>query len=125
VEALMAGVIGVLIAGGVFLLLRARTFPIILGLLLLGYATNLFLLATGRLGAAAPPIITPGSTQHADPLPQALILTSIVISFGMVAFVVVLALRNAIAADAGETSIAGKTHDGASGDERLERSGPT
>lgn len=124
-EALMAGVIGVLIAGGVFLLLRARTFPIILGLLLLGYAVNLFLLATGRLGADAPPIITPGATHHADPLPQALILTSIVISFGMVAFVVVLALRNAIASDAGEKSGAGEADDGTSGDERLERSGST
>jgi multicomponent K+:H+ antiporter subunit C len=96
-EALMATGIGVLTACGVYLLLRARTYPVILGIMLLGYAVNLFLLAMGRIRVTAPPFITPGVEAYADPLPQALVLTAIVIGFGMAAFVVVLALRAQIA----------------------------
>jgi multicomponent K+:H+ antiporter subunit C len=97
-EALMATAIGVLTACGVYLLLRARTYPVILGIMLLGYAVNLFLLAMGRIRVAAPPIILGGMENYADPLPQALVLTAIVIGFGMAAFIVVLALRAQIAA---------------------------
>jgi len=89
----MAGAVGALVGCGVYLLLRARTYPVILGLMLLGYAVNLFLLAMGRLRVATPPIIAPGARSYADPLPQALVLTAIVIGFGMAAFLVVLALR--------------------------------
>jgi len=92
-EALIALVIGVLTACGVYLSLRARTFPVVLGLTLMSYAVNLFLFVTGRLMIGAPPIIQGGRTEYADPLPQALVLTAIVISFGMTAFVVILALR--------------------------------
>ncbi|ESQ16452.1 MAG TPA: Na+/H+ antiporter subunit C [Chromatiaceae bacterium] len=92
-EALIASTIGLLSACGVYLLLRARTFPVVLGLTLLSYAVNLFLFAMGRLSIGIPAIIEPGRTQMADPLPQALVLTAIVIGFGMTAFVVVLALR--------------------------------
>jgi multicomponent K+:H+ antiporter subunit C len=92
-EALITLVIAVLTACGVYLSLRARTFPVVLGLTLLSYAVNLFLFITGRLILAAPPIIQAGRTVYADPLPQALVLTAIVISFGMTAFVVILALR--------------------------------
>ncbi len=92
-EALIALVIAVLTACGVYLSLRARTFPVVLGLTLLSYAVNLFLFVTGRLVIGAPPIIEAGRSSFADPLPQALVLTAIVISFGMTAFVVILALR--------------------------------
>jgi multicomponent K+:H+ antiporter subunit C len=98
VEALTAAAIGVLTACGVYLLLRARTYPVILGIMLLGYAVNLFLVAMGRLKTDRPPIIQPDVTSYADPLPQALVLTAIVIGFGMAAFVVVLALRARVAA---------------------------
>jgi multicomponent K+:H+ antiporter subunit C len=95
-EALTASGIGVLVACGVYLLLRARTYPVILGIMLLGYAVNLFLVAMGRFGGA-PPIITYDVDRYTDPLPQALVLTAIVIGFGMAAFIVVLALRARIA----------------------------
>lgn len=91
--ALIATVIGLLVACAIYLLLRARTFAVILGLTLLSYAVNLFLLAMGRLTTQQPPLILPDQTHYADPLPQALVLTAIVIGFGMTAFVVVLALR--------------------------------
>lgn len=92
-EALIAIAVGVMTSCGVYLLLRARTFPVVLGLTLLSYAVNLFLFAMGRLTVGAPAIIEPGRVIYADPLPQALVLTAIVIGFGMTAFVVVLALR--------------------------------
>jgi multicomponent K+:H+ antiporter subunit C len=79
-------------ATGVYLVLRARTFPVVLGLSFMTYATNVFLFASGRLAIDRPPIIQPDSTSYTDPLPQALVLTAIVISFGMTALVVVLAL---------------------------------
>lgn len=91
-EGMIALSIGLLVACGVYLLLRARTFPMILGLTLLSYGVNLFLFAMGRLKFGAPPLIGYGE-RYADPLPQALVLTAIVIGFGMTAFVVVLALR--------------------------------
>lgn len=92
-EPVMAAVIGTLVSCAVFLLLRARTFPVILGLTMLSYAVNLFLVSMGRLQGGAPPIIMEGTELYVDPLPQALVLTAIVIGFGMTAFVVVLALR--------------------------------
>jgi multicomponent K+:H+ antiporter subunit C len=92
-EALMASGIGVLTACGIFLLLRARTFPVVVGLTLLSYAVNLFLFATGRLETHRPPLVLPGASEFTDPLPQALVLTAIVIGFAMTAFVVILSLR--------------------------------
>ncbi len=92
-EVLVAVMVGALVAAGVYLLLRARTFPVILGIALLSYAANLFLFVMGRLATGMPPIITPEATGYADPLPQAMVLTAIVIGFGMIAFVMVLALR--------------------------------
>ncbi|MBN2691049.1 MAG: Na+/H+ antiporter subunit C [Burkholderiaceae bacterium] len=91
-NAFLALLIGVLTAGGVFLLLRAQTFVVILGLTLLSYAVNLFLFVMGRLVIGAPPIAG-GGAATADPLPQALVLTAIVISFAMTAFVIALALK--------------------------------
>jgi multicomponent K+:H+ antiporter subunit C len=91
-EILVAIAIGWLFACGVFLLLRARTFAVVLGLTLLSYGVNLFLFASGRLMTNAPPIIGNGAA-YTDPLPQALILTAIVIGFGMTAYTLALALR--------------------------------
>jgi multicomponent K+:H+ antiporter subunit C len=91
-EALAALTLAVLVTCGVYLVLRARTFPVVLGLSLLSYAVNLFLFFTGRLVTGAPPLAGT-ATPVADPIPQALVLTAIVIGFGMTAFVVILALR--------------------------------
>ena len=91
-EALIALAIGVLTGCGVYLVLRAHTFPVVLGLTLLSYAVNLFLFATGRLVIGLPPVIGTAAT-YADPLPQALVLTAIVIGFAMTAFVIMLSLR--------------------------------
>jgi multicomponent K+:H+ antiporter subunit C len=93
VEFLVASSIGILTAAGVYLSLRGHSFPVIVGLVLLSYAVNLFLFAMGRLAIDRPPIISPAAAGYADPLPQALVLTAIVISFGMTALIVVLALR--------------------------------
>ncbi len=92
-EWLIAAVIGTLTASGVFLTLRARTFPVVLGLTLLAYGVNLFLFAMGRLTIGQPSIIDPNAIGYSDPLPQALVLTAIVIAFGMTAFLIVLALK--------------------------------
>ncbi|MDO9206218.1 MAG: Na+/H+ antiporter subunit C [Methylotenera sp.] len=92
-EALIAIMIGVLTACGVYLSLRNRTFPVVLGLTFLSYAVNLFLFVMGRLVIGQPPVITGSSSAYADPIPQALVLTAIVISFAMTAFVIVLALK--------------------------------
>jgi multicomponent K+:H+ antiporter subunit C len=91
-ELLLAIAIGVLVAGGLYLVLRAQTFSVVLGLVLLSYATNLFLFASGGLARNRPALIAAGPP-YTDPLPQALVLTAIVIGFAMTAFVVVLALR--------------------------------
>jgi multicomponent K+:H+ antiporter subunit C len=91
-EFLVASGIGVVTAAGVYLLLRGRTFPVVLGLSLLGYAVNVFIFAMGRLWTGAAPILTDGP-DVADPLPQALVLTAIVIGFATTGFVVELALR--------------------------------
>lgn len=93
-EFLVASAIGVLVAGGIYLALRGRTFQVVLGLTLFSYAVNLFLFASGRLTVNRPPIWSKAVTEYADPLPQALVLTAIVITFGMTAFIVVLALRS-------------------------------
>lgn len=92
-EYLVASAIGGLTAAALYLVLQARSFPVIIGLTFLSYAVNLFLFAMGRLVVNRPPIIAPGVQGYADPLPQALVLTAIVISFGMTALIVVLALR--------------------------------
>ena len=91
-ELLVASAIGILTAAGLYLTLRMRTFPVILGISLLTYAVNVFLFAAGRLTVGAPPILRDGVEVYADPLPQALVLTAIVISFAMTAVVVMIAL---------------------------------
>ncbi len=90
-ELLVASAIGLLTSVGIYLMLRLRTFPVILGLTFLSYAVNIFIFAAGRLAVNQPPIIAKGAT-YADPLPQALVLTAIVISFGMTAVIVIMSL---------------------------------
>jgi multicomponent K+:H+ antiporter subunit C len=94
---LLAIALGALTAGGIYLMLRPRTFDLVLGLTLLSYAVNLFIFFTGRLAVGLPPLIesarAPTLAQYADPLPQALVLTAIVISFAMTAVLLVIALR--------------------------------
>lgn len=95
-EALVAIAVGALAGCGVYLMLRARTFPVILGLTLLSYAVNLFLMSSGRLTVGRWPILAYGQVDPADypdPLPQALVLTAIVIGFGLTVFALVLLLR--------------------------------
>lgn len=97
-ELALASAIGVLAAIGIYLLLRARSFDVILGLTFLSYATNLLIFAGGRLREGAAPVlregIAPTLAEHTDPLPQALVLTAIVIAFAMTAISLVLAMRS-------------------------------
>jgi len=94
---LLAIGIGVLTGAGIWLMLRSRTFDLILGLTLLSYAVNLFIFSMGRLRMNAAPIVdaarAPTLAAYADPLPQALVLTAIVIGFAMTALLLVIALR--------------------------------
>ena len=93
-EVLVASAIGVLTAAGIYMILRLRTFPVVVGMSLLSYAVNVFLFATGRIAVNMPPVLDPyGDASYTDPLPQALVLTAIVISFAMTAFVIMLALK--------------------------------
>lgn len=91
---LMAIVIGALFTGGLYMMLRRSLVRIIIGLLLLSNAINLMIFTAGGLVPGRPPLIPLDAQQitppHADPLPQALVLTAIVISFGVTAFAVVL-----------------------------------
>lgn len=92
-EFLVASAVGVLAASGIYLILRGRTFSVVLGLAMVGYAVNVFLFSMGRLMVNMPAVITDQAVGYTDPLPQALVLTAIVIGFGMTAVVVVMALR--------------------------------
>ncbi|MFV0492761.1 MAG: Na+/H+ antiporter subunit C [Pseudorhodobacter sp.] len=91
-EILVASAIGMMTAAGVYMILRLRTFPVIIGLGMLSYAVNVFIFASGRLAIGVPPILRDDAAGYTDPLPQALVLTAIVISFGMTAVIVMIAL---------------------------------
>ncbi|HEY9513765.1 MAG TPA: Na+/H+ antiporter subunit C [Rhodanobacter sp.] len=96
-ELVLAIAIGVLIACGVWLLLRPRTFQVIIGLTLISYAVNLFIFATGGLRTGADPVLREAAARldaYADPLPQALVLTAIVISFATTALFLVVLLTS-------------------------------
>ena len=93
----MATASGVLYMAGVYLMLRRRLAQLIIGLGLLSNGTNLLIFAAGGLTRAHPPVIPHDAEQlaapYADPVPQALVLTAIVIGFGLLAFSLVLAHR--------------------------------
>lgn len=92
-EFLLATGVGMVTATGIYLMLRGRSFPVVLGLSLFGYAVNVFIFLMGRLWSNAAPVLVGGGLL-ADPLPQALVLTAIVIGFATTGFVVELALRS-------------------------------
>jgi multicomponent K+:H+ antiporter subunit C len=98
VEILVAGAVGLLTACGIYLMLRGSSFPVTLGLMLFSYGVNLFIFAMGRLTVGMPPIVAAGVPGHADPLPQALVLTAIVIGLATTVFAVVLAVVASAAA---------------------------
>ena len=105
-EIVYALAIGILAGSGVWLVLRPRTFQVLLGMTLLSYATNLFIFGMGRLALHKAPIIDPATNAisaslYADPVPQALVLTAIVIGFATTALllVVLLALRGLTGTD--------------------------
>lgn len=97
-EVILSIGIGILSGSGVWLLLRPRTFQVILGLSLLSYAVNLFIFSMGGLRTGAPPILEGGAAgtlaQYADPVPQALVLTAIVIGFATTALFLVVLLAS-------------------------------
>lgn len=97
-ELIVSLAIGILAGSGIWLLLRPRTFQVIIGLSLLSYAVNLFIFGMGRLRVGAPPVLDPATggdiSRYADPLPQALVLTAIVISFAMTALFLVVLLAS-------------------------------
>lgn len=106
-EALLVALVGLLVAVGVYLMLSRALIRLLLGVVVLGNGINLLIFVAGRLTRAVPPIIPQGSVvpegYFANPLPQALILTAIVIGFAIFAFFAVLALRAYQAMDADNT----------------------
>ena len=107
-EMLYAITTGILTSCGLYLTLRGRTFPVVVGLTLLSYAVNLFLFSMGGLTTDGAALVNEGS-QFADPLPQALVLTAIVIGFAMTAFVIILAMR--ARSEVGNDHVDGKKED--------------
>ena len=97
-EIVLALVIGVLGGAGVWLVVRPRTFQVIMGLTLLSYAVNLFIFSMGSLLIDRPPIVAPGVPtdleHYTDPLPQSLVLTAIVIGFATTALFLVVLLAS-------------------------------
>ena len=99
-EIVISLAIGVMAGAGVWLVLRPRTFQVLIGLSLLSYAVNLFIFSMGRLGLATgkEPVLRAGVPQelahYADPMPQALVLTAIVIGFAMTALFLVVLLAS-------------------------------
>jgi multicomponent Na+:H+ antiporter subunit C len=106
-EAVVALLVGLLTAAAVYLILSRALIRIVLGIVLLGNAVNLLIFTAGRLTRAVPPIVPRGAvepiTAAANPLPQALILTAIVIGFALFAFLAVLTFRAYQALDADDT----------------------
>ncbi len=96
-EVLLALASGVLYAAGIYLMLRRQLAQLIIGLGLLSNGTNLLIFTAGGLTRAQPPVVPEGAERlvppYADPVPQALVLTAIVIGFGLLAFSLVLAQR--------------------------------
>lgn len=92
---LLAVSIGILAGSGVWLLLRPRTYQLVVGLSLCALAVNLFIFCMGRLRSGAPPVLASSTgtlTDYADPVPQALVLTAIVIGFATTALLLVVLL---------------------------------
>lgn len=97
-EILLAIVIGVLAGSGIWLILRPRTFQVVLGLALLSYAVNLFIFSMGSLAIDKPPLVVaglpPDLEHYSDPMPQSLVLTAIVIGFATTALFLIVLLAS-------------------------------
>lgn len=97
-ETVLAFVVGALFAAGVYLLLQRNLIRILFGVVVLTNAVNVLIFTLGRLTRGVPPIVPEGEEAlvgtFANPLPQAVILTSIVISFGLAAFLLALTFRS-------------------------------
>ena len=108
---LLALLAGVLFAAGVYLVLSRHLLRVVFGLVLLSNAVNLVVFGAGRVARAAPPLVPPGAAAlegaYANPLPQALVLTAIVIGFGLVAFALALVYRTYASLGAVETDALG------------------
>ena len=106
-ETILAGLVGLFLAAAIYLLLSRGLVRVMLGVVLLGNGVNLLIFVAGRLTRAAPPIVPAGMAAPAgyvaNPLPQALILTAIVIGFAMFAFLMVLVFRAYQSLDADNT----------------------
>lgn len=93
----LAITIGLLYAAGIYMMLRRSIVKLLIGLALMGHASNLLIFVTAGLRRGSPPLVRPGEEQlliaHTDPLPPALILTAIVISFALVGYAAVLVKR--------------------------------
>ena len=93
-EAVLAITIGIVFGSGIWLILRPRSFQVLIGLMLMSYAVNLFIFAMGRLSVDRPPLTPAGTPPDAallaDPVPQALVLTAIVIGFATTALYLVV-----------------------------------
>lgn len=112
-EIILALSIGALAGSGVWLLLRSRTYQVLIGLSILSYAVNIFIFAMGRLSSGTPPVLKSGApadlVHYTDPVPQALVLTAIVITFAMTGLILVVLLA--------ARGLAGNDHvDGRGGD---------
>jgi len=117
-EFLMATGIGAMAAAGIYLVLLRRTFPVVIGLSFLSFSVNVFLFTMGRLAIDLPPIISSAATGYADPLPQALVLTAIVITFGMTALIVVLSLRAFLETGSDDVSLTAQPDDELAGSDQ-------
>lgn len=111
-EVLLALASGILYAAGIYLMLRRRLAQIIIGLGLLSNGTNLLIFTAGGLTRASPPVVSAGTMAlrqpYADPVPQALVLTAIVIGFGLTAFSLVLADRVHVSAGSDDVDEVGR-----------------
>lgn len=109
-EWLVASAIAVLTGASAYLFLRARAYEAMLALLLLSHAGNLFVLGAGGLVLGSVPILGEPGGSYPDPVPQALVLTSIVINFGVTTFVIMLGVRSSL--ELGSERLEGEVDDG-------------
>jgi multicomponent Na+:H+ antiporter subunit C len=92
-ETLMIILVGILVTIGVYLILSRQLLRIVLGTSIVSHAVNLLIITSGGLKTGSPPLLGEEATKYTDPLPQALILTAIVINFAVTAVVLVISYR--------------------------------
>ncbi|GAA0457284.1 Na(+)/H(+) antiporter subunit C [Alkalibacillus silvisoli] len=92
-EIIMTGLASILFGAGIYNLLQKQLLRIVVGTVLVSHGAHLYFLTMAQLKRGAPPLVVDGVTEYTDPLPQALVLTAIVIAFGVTSFLLVLAYR--------------------------------